>query len=374
MPFKGNKFQILRYHENKAQATEAIREVKAHCLETIREVEAACLDHTQTIQQSHSGSMQCLEREAIEEEGRDHQSFLAACGVDLQACPPEAHGVLMYPLQLLMGNMSLATLLAIPPQTSTAKEEPTPVISHPTTLVAPTSETKWQCHSPTQEVSSPWSGDKVVGTSEELPHQKHKNGMPLRKLLEGGWQKACAKNPDLVQKARGVSFKTNHPNFNLEVSHDLSQTFWEMADSAGLFRSDIYEVQDAWTGWKDLCTTNHAAKASQRNICLVTPTESPNIMGLEGIHSLEALHRWGGCSYCLWCAKEGQNEGTIVSHLQTVHYCLGLVSTLCLAFFTTSADTMRKHGPQYKVTATGDWKEEETSEEDNGDEDDRYLP
>ena len=29
--------------------------------------------------------------------------------------PLEAHGVLMYPLQLLMGNMSLATLLAIPP-------------------------------------------------------------------------------------------------------------------------------------------------------------------------------------------------------------------------------------------------------------------
>ena len=36
--------------------------------------------------------------------------------VALQICPLGAHGVLMYPLQLLMGNMSLTTLLAIPPQ------------------------------------------------------------------------------------------------------------------------------------------------------------------------------------------------------------------------------------------------------------------
>ena len=33
-----------------------------------------------------------LEMEAIEEEGRDHLSFLAACGTALQACPPEACG------------------------------------------------------------------------------------------------------------------------------------------------------------------------------------------------------------------------------------------------------------------------------------------
>ena len=56
-----------------------------------------------------------MEREAIEEEGRNCQSFLTACRVALQVCPPEACGVLMCPLQLLMGNMSLAALLAITP-------------------------------------------------------------------------------------------------------------------------------------------------------------------------------------------------------------------------------------------------------------------
>ena len=46
----------------------------------------------------------------MQEEGRDHLSFLAAFGAALQACPSEANGVLMGSLQLLMGNIPLATL------------------------------------------------------------------------------------------------------------------------------------------------------------------------------------------------------------------------------------------------------------------------
>ena len=150
-----------------------------------------------------------------------------------------------------------------------------------------------------------------------------------------------------------------------------------MADSAGLLKLDIYDVQGAWMGQKDLCTPNHAAKASQRNIQffhMVTPTEPSSIMGPEGINFLEDLHRWGGCLYCPWCSKEGQNEGTVVNHLCTVHYHLGFMCTLCLAYFTTSAGTMRKHRTCCKVMATSDWEAEEISEEDNGDGDEGYLP
>ena len=71
---------------------------------------------------------------------------------------------------------------------------------------------------------------------------------------------------------------------------------------------------------------------------------------------------------------EGQNEGTMVNHLCTVHYHLGLVCALCLACFTTSADTTRKHRTCCMDMATGDWEEEETSEKDNSSEDDGYLP
>ena len=63
----------------------------------------------------------------------------------------------------------------------------------------------------------------------------------------------------------------------------------------------------------------------------------------------------------------------MVNHLQTVHYCLGLVYALHLAFFTTSADTMRKHKPHCKAMAAEYW-EEEVLEEDNSDEDEGYFP
>ena len=86
---------------------------------------------------------------------------------------------------------------------------------------------------------------------------------------------------------------------------------------------------------------------------MVTVTKLSSNMGLEGIHSPEALHWWGGYSYCPWCAKEGQNDGTIVNHLCIVHYHLDLVCTLCMAFFAMSVDTMRKHGPTVRPQPLG---------------------
>ena len=89
--------------QNEAKATKAIREAKASCgaaireAETccaagIREAESHCADHAHAIQQSHSYNMQCLEREAIGEMGKDHQSFLATWGMALQACPQKPEG------------------------------------------------------------------------------------------------------------------------------------------------------------------------------------------------------------------------------------------------------------------------------------------
>ena len=92
--------------EAEAHSSTTIMEAEACCAADIREAESHCVDHACAIQQSHSDNMQHLEREAIEEEGKDCQSFLATCGMVLQVCPPEAHGVLMCPFQLLMGNTS----------------------------------------------------------------------------------------------------------------------------------------------------------------------------------------------------------------------------------------------------------------------------
>ena len=101
--------------EAKAQCTTMVQEAEATCATAIQEVETTCADHAHTLQQAHKDSMEGLEREGIKEEKRDCQSFLTACGVALQVFPPRSPWVLMYPLQLLMGNMSFAALLAISP-------------------------------------------------------------------------------------------------------------------------------------------------------------------------------------------------------------------------------------------------------------------
>ena len=97
-------------------------------------------------------------------------------------------------------------------------------------------------------------------------------------------------------------------------------------------------------------------------------------MGLKVIHSPKVLFQWGNPSYCSWCGKEGQNEGTVVNHLRTVHYYLGLICALCQDFFTMSSDTLRWHTSSYESLPMDDkdWQEEEESKGDNVDEDDGY--
>ena len=110
--------------QNEAKATEAIKEARAHCGATVREaeswctthireveadcasiimeaeacctteirnIESCCAEHARSIQQSYEEGMQCLETEAMAEEGRDCLSFLTALGMALQVCPPKAH-------------------------------------------------------------------------------------------------------------------------------------------------------------------------------------------------------------------------------------------------------------------------------------------
>ena len=140
-------------------------------------------------------------------------------------------------------------------------------------------------------------------------------------------------------------FKTHHPKFDHKVSHNLAHEFQKRADSAGLLDLDVYEVQDMWTGQKELCATNHVAKGSLKDICyfqVISPTELSKIMGLKGIHSPEVLKWQNGLSFCSWCGKEGQNEGSLVNHLRTSHYHLGLICSQCLEYFTSS-NTMHHH-------------------------------
>ena len=123
----------------------------------------------------------------------------------------------------------------------------------------------------------------------------------------------------------------------------------QMAASANLLVTSIYEIQALWMGLDELKQANYALRCLPKGLKflhMVPPSESPKVMGLIGIHNLDTLHHFSGITHCPWCGKEGQNEGTVVNHLWTVHYRLGLVCNKCHDCLSIMSDTLCHHGWQ----------------------------
>ena len=100
-------------------------------------------------------------------------------------------------------------------------------------------------------------------------------------------------------------------------------------------------------------------------------------MGLKGINSPKDLQWQGRLTFCPWCGKEGQNDGTVVNHLWTTHYHLGLICAHCLDYFTSSADAMLQHTQVCKPMAAGndndDREEKDYEDNDNGNEYEEFM-
>ena len=149
--------------------------------------------------------------------------------------------------------------------------------------------------------------------------------------------------------SRKEYFKKHSPNFTTDGTCDLSEVFRCMAESAKLLGLAIYKIQDIWKGLDKLWQAKYALRALPKGLKFlqaVPPPDSPKVMGLVGIHDPDALCCFNGLTHCPWCGKEGQNEGTAVNHLQTVHYRLGLVCNKCYDYPSTSSDTLHCHGQQ----------------------------
>ena len=152
---------------------------------------------------SHAKDIQHLEAEAIEEERRGCLAFFTACCAALRASPPEAHGIMVTPFHLLLGNAPTSTLLNIPPEVS------------PSTGTCPTdssflnSSSAWALPlvQPAAQLTQP-SGpsipieDHLQRDSQGAPHSKQKEEMLLHKALSRSHQEAFSRDSKLVQKVR----------------------------------------------------------------------------------------------------------------------------------------------------------------------------
>ena len=152
-----------------------------------------------------------------------------------------------------------------------------------------------------------------------------------------------------MKEARLHFFSNHSCDWATNGTNDLSNVFRELAESTSLLGEAIYKIQLSWTGPEELKEANYALWSLPKRLRFLraVPTmESPKVIGLMDIHDPNALQHYAGYTYCHWCGKEGQNEGTVVNHLRTTHYRLGLVCDRCFGFPTVMLDSLHWHGCQ----------------------------
>ena len=219
------------------------------------------------------------------------------------------------------------------------------------------------CHSPDPMDDLPLSGTISQATPQGPLTLKWQEIMPMYKVLTRSHQEAFSQDSSLVNETREEYFWSHHPSFNHENTLDFTQVFWHMIKTADLCGSAICDITEAWLGQDELRQANYSLMALQKGLKFfraVSPSKSLKVMGLMGIHEPDVLCCFNGVIHCPQCRKVGQNEGTIVNHLQTVHYKLGLMCDKYLGCLSITSEAICQHG-QKSCLLSGEGGPDESS-------------
>ena len=181
-------------------------------------------------------------------------------------------------------------------------------------------------------------------TSQEEPSSSKRGKMAnWLTSMKSSHSDAFSRDSSLIKEARAHYFVMYPWDWTQENMEDLSDIFKGLTQSAGLLGECIFEIQHSWKRLEHLKQANYVLQSLPKGLKflrVVSAKESPKVMGLKVIHDPEALWHFASYTYCSWCGKDRQNEGTIVNHLRTVHYKLGLVCNLCFGCPRTTVDTL----------------------------------
>ena len=150
-----------------------------------------------------------------------------------------------------------------------------------------------------------------------------------------------------IKEARAHYFITHSWNWDHGNTEDLSDIFKELTQEAGLLGGSIFEIQWSWKGPEHLQWANYIFQSQPKGLKFSKGGVHQGISqgdGPKGDSQPKALWCFSGYTYCPWCGKSGQNEGTIVNHLRTTHYKLGLICDWCFGCPTMTSDTLCRHG------------------------------
>ena len=186
-----------------------------------------------------------------------------------------------------------------------------------------------------------------MALQEELLSSKRGKTADWSSYLKPSHADAFSRDSGPVKEARAYYFTTHPWHWVHDNTDDLSDIFRELAQGTGLLGEAIFEIQQSWDGLEHLKHATYILRSLPKGLKflrVVSTKESPKVMGLKRIHNPNAFWHFARYTYCPWCRKDGQNEGTIINHLRTVHYKLGLICDQCFCCPMVTLDTLCRHG------------------------------
>ena len=299
-----------------------------------------------TLHREHVRIMQELEEQAIREESKSCHNCLSPYQAILRHALQPLKENLTTSYHVLLGQSPPSPPSAPPARAPPVGEQPS-VAASPRPAPKRSSQLKrWH---PLPEPQGDISIDKTSPkTTQEGPSYSKRQETPIWfASIKPSRTETFSQDSNVMKEARLHFFSTHSCNWVNDSTNNLSEVFKELAESAGLLGEAICEIQLSWTRPEELKQANYALQSLPKGLRFLraVPTfESPKVMGLMGIHDPDALWHFTCYSYCPWCRKEGQNEGTVVNHLRTTHYKLGLVCNQCFGCPTVTLDTLCQHG------------------------------
>ena len=189
--------------------------------------------------------------------------------------------------------------------------------------------------------------DFPVTLQEELSNPKKGKTAKWLTSMKSAHVDTFSQDSNPVKEARAHYFATHSWDWTHSNTEDLSDISKELTQEAGLLGESLFEIQWSWKGLEHLKHANYIFQSQPKGLKFlraVSAKESSKEMGLKGINDPEVPQCFVGYTYCPWCRKSGQNEGTIVNYLRTVHYKLGLICDQCFGCPTITSDTLCRHG------------------------------
>ena len=332
--------------EARAVQCNELKEVEAAYSEALHENTAGKSLHCTTLCREHVKYMSELEEQALEAENRSWQDFLSTHLAILSHAPPSLKEDLHSSYNILLGNSS-SSLQSVPSARAPQAQGWPPATTSPKSEPTQSPQSK-RCHSLTDAQGDMSIDENSHKTLQEGPsNSKRGKATGWSSSLNPSHADAFSQDSSPIKEARECYIATHPWDWACGNMDNLSDIFREIAQGAGLLGKFIHEIQVSWNGLEELKHANYILRSlpkGLRFLRMVSAKESPKIMGLKGIHDPDALWHFTSYTYCPWCGKDGQNEGTIVNHLRTVHYKLGLICNQCFGCPMVTSDALCWHG------------------------------